>query len=78
MSKKKTDIIIPVAMPKGELDHNYERFIKDIEQNIKKERLNIVKAANRKMILLYWMIGDKILVSLLSMSNHLQYGRNIY
>jgi len=63
MGKKKADIIIPVAMPRGELDHDYERFIKDIKQSIKKERLNIVIAANRKMILLYWMIGDKILVS---------------
>ncbi|WP_313755952.1 DUF1016 N-terminal domain-containing protein [Tissierella sp.] len=50
-------------MPKGELNHNYEKFIKDIKQSIKKERLNIVIAVNRKMILLYWMIGDKILVS---------------
>ncbi|HHV08664.1 MAG TPA: DUF1016 domain-containing protein [Clostridiales bacterium] len=50
-------------MPKRELDHDYERFIKDIKQSIKKERLNIVIAANRKMILLYWRIGNKILLS---------------
>lgn len=61
MGKRKAEVIIPVATSVVEFDDNYIAFIKAIKNSIKEERLNIVIQANRKMILLYWMIGDKIL-----------------
>lgn len=61
MGKRKSEVIIPVATSAVEFDDNYIAFIKTIKKSIKKERLDIVIQANRKMILLYWMIGDTIL-----------------
>ena len=63
MGKTKPDVIIPTPISMSELDKEYIDFINDIKQNILKDRLKIVLAANKNMILLYWNIGNKILMS---------------
>jgi predicted nuclease of restriction endonuclease-like (RecB) superfamily len=45
-----------------ELPENYLGFIKDIKERIAKTRLETVLAANTAMILLYWEIGNAILL----------------
>jgi len=61
MGKIKKDVIIPVAPSLSEMNNSYIDFINDLKESIKKERIKIVFAANKEMIILYWNIGKKIL-----------------
>jgi len=62
MGQKKPGVIIPapaalIDMPKG-----YESFFKNLKERIISERLKTVLSANTTMIMLYWEIGQSILL----------------
>ena len=56
------EVVFPLAETLMELPENYLGFIKDIKERIAKTRLETVLAANTAMILLYWEIGNAILL----------------
>lgn len=60
MGRAKKDVIIPVGVSDIEFDDYYKAFIMGIKDKIVEERLQIVVEANRKVILLYWRIGNEI------------------
>jgi predicted nuclease of restriction endonuclease-like (RecB) superfamily len=62
MGQQKPGVIIPapaalIDMPKG-----YESFLKNLKERIISERLKTVLSANTTMIMLYWEIGQSILL----------------
>jgi len=62
MGQQKPGVIIPapaalIDMPKG-----YESFFKNLKERIISERLKTVLSANTTMIMLYWEIGQSILL----------------
>lgn len=61
MGKQKEGVVIPVAPSMQEMDTSYIEFIKNIKQEISKQRVSITLAANSSMICLYWKIGKAIL-----------------
>lgn len=61
MGKQKEGVVIPVAPSMQEMDTSYIEFIKNIKQEISKQRMSITLAANSSMICLYWKIGKAIL-----------------
>jgi len=60
--KVTVQVVFPLAETLMELPENYLGFIKDIKERIAKTRLETVLAANTAMILLYWEIGNAILL----------------
>lgn len=58
---KKEKVIFPVAENLSSMPENYQKFIKEIRDQIKHERFKAVMSANKSMILLYWNIGRAIL-----------------
>lgn len=61
MGKTKEGVIFPVAPNLSEMDDSYLRFIEEIKEEIKRQRLAVVLNANSSMICLYWNIGRTIL-----------------
>lgn len=61
MGKTKEGVIFPVAPNLSEMGDSYLRFIKEIKEEIKRQRLAVVLNANSSMICLYWNIGRTIL-----------------
>ena len=61
MGKQKEGVVIPVAPSMQEMDTSYIEFIKNIKQEISKQRMSTTLAANSSMICLYWKIGKAIL-----------------
>lgn len=61
MGKAKEEAIIPVAPSISEMGQEYDLFIDDVKESIKKEHFKIILNANSSMLLLYWNIGKKIL-----------------
>lgn len=54
-------VMFPVAPPKVELPSDYNQWFSDLKQRIHSERLRVVLASNKAMVLLYWEIGQRIL-----------------
>lgn len=61
MGKTKEGVIFPVAPNLSEMGDSYLRFIEEIKEEIKRQRLAVVLNANSSMICLYWNIGRTIL-----------------
>lgn len=53
--------MFPVVPPKVELPADYSQWFTDLKQCIHSERLRVVLASNKAMVLLYWEIGQRIL-----------------
>lgn len=58
----KENVIFPIPDTKLHLPQGYTPFIQEIKERILKGRLETVVAANSAMILLYWEIGNAILL----------------
>ena len=52
---------MPVPATAVELPESYDGFLVEIKEQIKKERLKAVIAANSALVLMYWNIGRSIL-----------------
>ncbi len=61
LGKKKEQVVFPLAESLLAMPENYRGFIQDIKNRIAQSRIEAVVAANSKMILLYWEIGNAIL-----------------
>lgn len=61
MGKDKEGVIFPVVPNLSEMSDGYLKFINEIKEKIKKQRVTIVLNANSNMICLYWNIGKAIL-----------------
>ena len=61
LGKEKEQVVFPLAESLFAMPENYRGFIKDIKERIAKSRFEAITAANAKMILLYWEIGQVIL-----------------
>jgi predicted nuclease of restriction endonuclease-like (RecB) superfamily len=60
--KQKDEVVFPLAESLLSMPENYLSFIQDIKARISKSRFESIIAANSKMILLYWEIGNAILL----------------
>ncbi|MEL0215278.1 MAG: PDDEXK nuclease domain-containing protein, partial [Burkholderiaceae bacterium] len=58
---KHEGVIMPVPATAVELPESYGGFLVEIKEQIKKERLKAVIAANSALVLMYWNIGRSIL-----------------
>jgi predicted nuclease of restriction endonuclease-like (RecB) superfamily len=58
---KHEGVIMPVPATAVELPKSYGGFLVEIKEQIKKERLKAVIAANSALVLMYWNIGRSIL-----------------
>ena len=58
---KHEGVIMPVPATAVELPESYDGFLVEIKEQIKKERLKAVIAANSALVLMYWNIGRSIL-----------------
>ena len=61
MGEEKLDVIFPTAPAKLEMTDEYFRFIEEIKDTIRNERISLIRNANVGMICLYWRIGRAIL-----------------
>jgi predicted nuclease of restriction endonuclease-like (RecB) superfamily len=59
--KEKDMVVFPVAESLLAMPENYAAFISDIKERVSRSRTEAVLAANARMILLYWEIGNAIL-----------------
>ena len=62
MGKEKDKVVFPLAESLSAMPSDYQKFIGELKSQIKKERLKTILSANASMILLYWNIGNSILV----------------
>ena len=60
--KPKDQVVFPMAETLLKMPENYHGFIQEIKERISKTRFDSVMAANTAMILLYWEIGNAILL----------------
>jgi predicted nuclease of restriction endonuclease-like (RecB) superfamily len=61
-NNSKKEIVFPIPESKVNLPEGYGNFIKEIKNRIVTERTKSVLSANSRMILLYWEIGNSILL----------------
>jgi predicted nuclease of restriction endonuclease-like (RecB) superfamily len=62
MGQQKIDVIIPAPVSLLEMPKGYESFLKNLKECIAGERLKTVLSANTTMIMLYWEVGQSILL----------------
>jgi len=62
MGQQKPGFIIPAAAALIDMPKGYESFFKNLKERIIIERLKTVLSANITMIMLYWKIGQSILL----------------
>lgn len=62
LAKNKTGITLPVAEHRAMMPPDYADFLSQLKQRIRQERLKAVLAANSAVIMMYWDIGNLILV----------------
>ena len=61
-NNNKKEIVFPIPETKDNLPDGYSDFIKEIKNQIVTDRTKSVLTANSRMILLYWKIGNSILL----------------
>ena len=62
MGQQKPGVIIPAPAALIDIPKGYESFFKNVKERIISERLKTVLSANTTMIMLYWEIGQSILL----------------
>ena len=62
MGQQKPGVIIPAPAALIDMPNGYESFFKNLKERIINERLKTVLSANTTMIMLYWEIGQSILL----------------
>jgi predicted nuclease of restriction endonuclease-like (RecB) superfamily len=62
MGQQKPGVIIPAPAALIDMPTGYESFFKNLKERIISERLKTVLSANTTMIMLYWEIGQSILL----------------
>jgi predicted nuclease of restriction endonuclease-like (RecB) superfamily len=58
---EKNQVVFPIAENLSEMPINYQPFLLDLKDYIKREKLKAILNANQRMILMYWHIGNTIL-----------------
>ncbi len=61
LGRRRDEALFPVAPRRAELPQDYPEILREITQRIKRDRLQVLFAANSAMVLLYWDIGRMIL-----------------
>lgn len=60
--RKREDVSFPAPPSRNEVPEDYATILGAIKERIRSERLRVVMAANASMVLLYWDIGQTILM----------------
>lgn len=60
--KLRENVVFPVAESKSEMPANYSSFVEELKVFIQKEKLTSILQSNQRMILMYWHIGNSILL----------------
>jgi predicted nuclease of restriction endonuclease-like (RecB) superfamily len=62
LGKEIENVVFPIAERIADMPESYTSFVEELKGFIKKEKLSVIFNANQKMIVMYWHIGNAILI----------------
>lgn len=62
LGKEIENVVFPIAERIADMPESYNSFVEELKGFIKKEKLSVIFNANQKMIVMYWHIGNAILI----------------